>query len=279
MIEPLLYGHSTGLSPFAVVVAATFWTWLWGPIGLILSTPVTLCLVVMARHVKRLEFLDVMLGDRPALTPVESFYQRMLAGDPDEAQEQAETLLKEQSLSSYYDDVALKGLQLAANDLHRGVLSETQIERVKEAITQLAEDLDKHPDSNQPLKPVEPGGLLSSPTPAKEAAGAPLPVLGQAPPESDLPPPWQLPTAIMCLAGRGPLDEAASNLLAQLLRKHGLGRAGRRLRGSVSRARQLAGRGQRRDGVHQLSRYQRQPVPPALSAGNGCTGGFRVSRS
>ncbi|MGI4810334.1 MAG: AI-2E family transporter, partial [Janthinobacterium lividum] len=117
VIEPLLYGHSTGLSPFAVVVAATFWTWLWGPIGLILSTPMTLCLVVTGRHVKRLEFLDVMLGDRPALTPVESFYQRMLANDPDEAQDQAEILLKERSLSSYYDDVALKGLQLAANDL------------------------------------------------------------------------------------------------------------------------------------------------------------------
>src|SRR6185437_11140126 len=75
VVEPLLYGHSTGLSPFSVVVAATFWTWLWGPIGLILSTPLTLCLVVLGRHVERLEFLDVLLGDRPALTPVESFYQ------------------------------------------------------------------------------------------------------------------------------------------------------------------------------------------------------------
>ena len=85
VVEPMLYGHSTGLSPFSVVVSATFWTWLWGPIGLILSTPLTLCLVVLGRHVERLEFLDVILGDRPALTPVESFYQRMLAGDPDEA--------------------------------------------------------------------------------------------------------------------------------------------------------------------------------------------------
>ena len=80
-----VYGHSTGLSPVAVMIAAIFWTWLWGPIGLILSTPLTLCLVVLGRHFERLEFLDVMLGDRPALSPVESFYQRMLAGDPDEA--------------------------------------------------------------------------------------------------------------------------------------------------------------------------------------------------
>ena len=100
-VEPLVYGHSTGLSPVAVIVAAIFWTWLWGPIGLILSTPLTLCLVVLGRHVKRLEFLDVLLGDRPALTPVESFYQRMLAGDPDEALDQAETLLRDRSLSSY----------------------------------------------------------------------------------------------------------------------------------------------------------------------------------
>ena len=101
VVEPLVYGHSTGLSPVSVVIAAIFWTWLWGPIGLLLSTPLSLCLVVMGRHVQRLEFLDVLLGDRPALTPVESFYQRMLADDPDEAHDQAEQLLKERSLSSY----------------------------------------------------------------------------------------------------------------------------------------------------------------------------------
>jgi predicted PurR-regulated permease PerM len=76
VVEPLLYGHSTGLSPFSVVVAAIFWSWIWGPIGLILSTPLTLCLLVLGRHVRRLEFLDVLLGDQPALTPIENFYQR-----------------------------------------------------------------------------------------------------------------------------------------------------------------------------------------------------------
>ena len=81
VIEPLLYGHSTGLSPVAVVASATFWTALWGPIGLILATPLTVCLVVLGRHVERLEFLDVMFGDRPALSPPEIFYQRMLAED------------------------------------------------------------------------------------------------------------------------------------------------------------------------------------------------------
>ncbi|RZL18410.1 MAG: AI-2E family transporter, partial [Sphingomonas sp.] len=107
VVEPLLYGHSTGLSPVSVIVSAIFWTWLWGPIGLIMSTPLTLCLVVMGRHVKSLEFFDVLLGDRPALTPVESFYQRILANNPDEALAQAEALLTDRSLTDYYDGVVL----------------------------------------------------------------------------------------------------------------------------------------------------------------------------
>src|SRR5205085_10763710 len=93
VVEPLLYGHSTGLSPVSVVVAAVFWTWIWGPLGLILSTPLTLCLVVMGRHVKSLEFFDVLLGDRPALSPVQNFYQRLLADNPDEALDKAEAML------------------------------------------------------------------------------------------------------------------------------------------------------------------------------------------
>src|ERR1700719_245065 len=98
VIEPMVYGHSTGLSPVAVVASATFWTALWGHIGLVLATPLTVCLVVLGRHVERLEFLDVMFGDRPALSPPEIFYQRMLAGDPTEAAEKAEQFLKERSL-------------------------------------------------------------------------------------------------------------------------------------------------------------------------------------
>ena len=151
VVEPLVYGHSTGLSPFAVVLAATFWTWLWGPIGLILSTPLTLCLVVLGRHVARLEFLDVLLGDRPALTPVESFYQRMLAGDPDEVHDHAEILLKQMPLASYYDDVALEGLRLAVIDTERGALTPDHLERIKLCIQSLIEDLDDHEDRQPPV--------------------------------------------------------------------------------------------------------------------------------
>ena len=80
------------LSPVAIIVSASFWTWLWGPVGLVLATPLTVCLVVVGRHVDRLQFLDIMLGDQPPLTPPQLVYQRMLAGDPIEAAEQARKL-------------------------------------------------------------------------------------------------------------------------------------------------------------------------------------------
>ena len=114
VVEPFLYGHSTGLSAVAVVVAAAFWTWLWGPVGLLLSTPLTLCLVVLGRHVERLAFLDIILGDEPALTVEENFYQRMLADDPDEAAHQAEAFLREKPLAAYYDEVAITRPRLGA---------------------------------------------------------------------------------------------------------------------------------------------------------------------
>jgi AI-2E family transporter len=150
VIEPLLYGHSTGLSPVSVVISAIFWTWLWGPVGLILSMPLSLCLVVLGRHIERLEFIDVLLGDQPALTPAESFYQRILAGDADEALDQAEVLLRDRSLSSYYDEVALHGLQLAANDSVRGVLSDEQLRNIQDAIDGIVVDLADHEDVDTP---------------------------------------------------------------------------------------------------------------------------------
>ena len=123
------------------MVSATFWTALWGPIGLVLATPLTVCLVVLGRHVERLEFLDVIFGDRPALSPSEMFYQRMLAGDPTEAAGKAEEFLKEKSLSSYFDEVALKGLLLAQADAKRGALDQARMIKIREAVTEFASDL------------------------------------------------------------------------------------------------------------------------------------------
>jgi hypothetical protein len=158
VIEPMVYGHSTGLSPVAVVAAATFWTALWGPIGLVLATPLTVCLVVLGRHVDRLEFLDVMFGDRPALSPPEIFYQRMLAGDPTEASEKAEEFLKERSLASYYDEVALKGLQLAQVDAARGVLNEERLAKIRDTVSEFVGNLadqDAHPPGNVTRLPMQ----------------------------------------------------------------------------------------------------------------------------
>jgi predicted PurR-regulated permease PerM len=221
VIEPMVYGHSTGLSPVAVVIAAIFWSWLWGPIGLIISTPLTLCLVVLGRHVDRLEFLDVLLGDRPALTPIENFYQRMLADDPDEALQQAELLLKERSLTAYYDEVALKGLQLAANDAERGVLGAEKLERIKHSVRSLVNDLGSHDDRDpHPAEKEEAQGVVSK---AEKDIPAPTASNAAAPDADNLAPAWRTASPVLCLAGRGPLDEAASSILVQLLGKHGLG--------------------------------------------------------
>jgi len=216
-IEPLLYGHSTGLSPVSVVVAAIFWAWLWGPVGLILSMPLTLCLVVLGRHIDRLEFIDVLLGDQPALTPAESFYQRILAGDADEALDQAEVLLRDRSLSSYYDEVALKGLALAANDSVRGVLSDDQLHNIQDAIGGVVADLADHSDTDPAPPKSDHGNAPVSPTVTSPPA-MPAPTGTVA----DLAPEWTGAAQILCVAGRGALDEAACTMLAQLLGKHGM---------------------------------------------------------
>jgi predicted PurR-regulated permease PerM len=220
MVEPMVYGHSTGLSPFSVVIAAIFWTWIWGPIGLILSTPLTLCLVVLGRYIEHLEFLDVLLGDRPALTLSENFYQRVLAGDPDEAEEQAERFLAGHSLSAYYDEVALEGLQLAAADANKGVLVPRQVERinltVKELIYDLAERNDVEPSSEKHDTAIVGG------TPGESTITQAPAVEDNAAAEDRLSSDSQTEIFVLCIAGRGPLDEAASAMLAQILGKHGL---------------------------------------------------------
>jgi predicted PurR-regulated permease PerM len=219
VIEPLLYGHNTGLSPVAVVTSATFWTALWGPVGLVLATPLTICLVVLGRHVERLEFLDVMLGDRPALAPAETFYQRMLAGDPAEAVDKAEEFLKERALSTYYDDVALPGLKLAQNDVARGALDRLQTERIKAAVIEVVDDLADQDDGKPERANARTHDEAAAALETADDAGPELPVLKK----EDLAPEWQADTPVLCAAGRGPLDEAAAMMLAQLLEKHGLG--------------------------------------------------------
>jgi predicted PurR-regulated permease PerM len=185
-IDPLAYGRSTGLSPIAVVVAAIFWTWMWGPIGLLVSTPLTMCLVVLGQHIKRLEFLDVLMGDRPALTVVESFYQRILADDPDEVMEAAEAMLKDWSLAVYYDEVAIRALQLAAKDVERGVLNSGLVARIRGSMRRLIEDLGVV---------AETGGGTDKGSDTGD---------------------------VLCIGGSGPLDQVVAEMLVQLLIRDGL---------------------------------------------------------
>jgi predicted PurR-regulated permease PerM len=145
VIEPWLYGAHTGISSLAILVAAVFWAVLWGPIGLILSTPLTVCLILMGRYVPQLSFLEVLLGDEPVL-PVEAhFYQRLLALDPDEAALIAENYLKEQPIGSFYDAVLIPALAMAEQDRHLNTLDATTADFISQSTRDLIEELGERP--------------------------------------------------------------------------------------------------------------------------------------
>ncbi|MBD8880755.1 AI-2E family transporter [Rhodanobacter sp. 7MK24] len=141
VIEPLLYGHTTGLSPLAVVVAAIFWSWLWGPIGLVMSTPLTLCLVAAGRHVKALDLLTILLGDAPALTMPQRLYQRALSGDAQEILDEARRYLRSRTFGAYCDAIVLPALQFGRMDLERGVIRAEQLRILRETIVAVIETL------------------------------------------------------------------------------------------------------------------------------------------
>ncbi len=214
VLEPLIYGHSSGLSPLAIILAASFWTWLWGPVGLVLATPLTVCLVVVGRHVDRLQFLDVMLGDRPPLTPPQLVYQRMLAGDPMEAAEQAHEHLKDVSLENYYDDILLKGLRLAEADRRLGHLDEDRLNRVLSTVEELVADLEAHHDAEA----ADLGSADMSLSP-----GAAIAIEQARSQRASVPEQRNLPRSVLCIPGFGNLDEAAALVLAHLLRCRGIG--------------------------------------------------------
>jgi len=212
-LEPMAYGRTTGLSPIAVVISAIFWTWLWGSVGLILSTPLTLCVVVLGRHVEQLEFLSVLLGDRPALTQAEHFYQRILAEDLDELEEQAEEILKDLPLTSYYDDVVMRALELAAHDAARGLLNEQHLARIEATLLELATDLDEYDQKrNSTNHRAETGNAESRGT--IEAS--------RPDDESRLSPATTSSEPVCVIAAHSKLDEVAAIILTQLLRKQGL---------------------------------------------------------
>jgi predicted PurR-regulated permease PerM len=189
-VEPWLYGRNMGLSAIAVVACAVFWTWIWGPIGLLLSTPLTMCLAIMGRHVDHLKFLDVLLGDRAPLSPEENFYLSMLAGRLDEEAVRAEAVIRENSLTAYFDSVAVKGLALAHADEDRGALDTAGEEKIHATMRRLLDGLADDP-------------LLAESVPFREFDPDPA-------------------AEVLCMAGRGELDSAAALLLSTLLGQGGI---------------------------------------------------------
>jgi predicted PurR-regulated permease PerM len=170
VVEPLLYGKSAGLAPMAIIVSALFWTWLWGPIGLLLATPLTVCVAVIGRSMPELGFLNVLLGVEPVLTPAARFYQRLVSSDHEEATELVEAYVKENGLDAFYDDVLIPGLRLIERDRHRGNL-EPECERwvfdtIREILRVIGEE--------RPAQPARPVCLIASHDEADQLAATAL---------------------------------------------------------------------------------------------------------
>ena len=194
-LEPWLYGANTGISSLALLVAVIFWTVLWGPAGLILSTPLTVCVVVLGRYVPQLSFLQVLLGDDVALGAEAQIYQRLLAMDQPEAHAIVDRCLKEKSLVELYDSVLIPALSLAEQDRHKGAIDAIREEflflSINEMITELSEYQPAHDSS-----------------PAEDAAA-----------ESG--PAERLSARIICLPANDRADEVTAAMLAQLLEQAG----------------------------------------------------------
>jgi predicted PurR-regulated permease PerM len=144
-IEPKLYGHTTGLSPLSVVVAAIFWSAIWGPVGLVLSTPLTLCLVVAGRYIRALKVLEIMFGELPALTLPQNFYQRALSGDAHEIVDSAKRYMRHKSLAAYCDGVLVPALHLANFDLRDNAITPAEELKVTSAVIAVIEALSDNP--------------------------------------------------------------------------------------------------------------------------------------
>jgi len=187
-LEPMLYGAKTGISSLAILVAAVFWTFIWGPIGLVLSTPLTVCLVVLGRHVPNMRFLNVLLGDEQVLSPDVHFYQRLLATDHEEAKQVLQGHLKEKSLQDLYDSVVIPALSMAELDRHRNDLDEETVTFIYENTREFVDDLLAKHGADLPE-------TRDSSTQNISSKGA----------------------HVICVPASGEADEIAGSMLAQLL--------------------------------------------------------------
>ena len=195
LMEPWLYGSGTGVSPIALIVAAVCWTWLWGPIGLVLATPLTVCLVVIGRYVPRLAFLSVLLSDEEALTPAEDFYHRLLTPSESDEIDFIETYLKTNSLTALYEAVFIPVITAAELDGREDALEQDQLLQVHQSLRDIIEDLSARP-------PVAAAKEDDDKTVAFPSAPMPL---------------WR----VICLPARAERDELAAAMLAHLLTLQG----------------------------------------------------------
>ena len=203
-LEPLIYGAHTGISSFAILFAAIFWTLIWGPIGLLLSTPLTVCLVVLGRHVPALSFLNIMLGDQPVLPPEAHYYQRLLASDQVEAKQVLEDYLKTNSLEDLYDSVLIPALALAEQDRHHDDLEEITEQFICKSTKELLDEL----------------GDKSKEPAAAEVQKAQSDLAAISAPKLRLEPPSHV-TRVVCIPARDEADEIVGIMLTQLLERAG----------------------------------------------------------
>jgi predicted PurR-regulated permease PerM len=210
LVEPHLYGHATGLSPLSVVVAAIFWSSLWGPVGLILSIPLTLCLVVAGRHIKALGILELLLSDAQALTLPQKFYQRALSGDPHEIITDARAFLKRNSLAAYCDRV-LPALHLAHFDADTGATSEDQQLKIRRVVVNVVSALSS--DGLRPPRRRDGGSVFDDANVGHWLRQQREQVSGR----------WQGPlrvppgSVVICLGLGSSADDLVAELLARLL--------------------------------------------------------------
>ena len=202
VIEPWLYGSSTGLSSLAIIMAAIFWTTLWGPVGLFLATPLTVCLVVIGRYVPQLEFLGVLLGSDPVLAPEERLYQRLLAGNLEEAAEIAEDYVDECSSREFYDNVAIPALRLAENDRQRSTTDTNYRRLVADTAICVVREIEDHV-REKAASAEEPDEQRSESLSISDTA--------------------ERPPSVLCLAGRTELDRAAAEMMAQVFEERSIG--------------------------------------------------------
>ena len=148
VIEPWLYGKSAGLSPIAIIAAVVFWTWLWGPIGLLLAMPLTVCVAVMGRHIPELGFLNLLLGVEPVLSPEERFYQRLIALDHEDAQQLAESHVAAHGIAATFDDVIVPSLTLLEADRRKAALEPARERYVYEHARRIIEELEHNPPAD-----------------------------------------------------------------------------------------------------------------------------------